>query len=284
MDTSNTQAIPFVPYNSSYDPNTQVFYTILQDGVTDVETKMMEIDVLRLLSVYQATSQAVQIGAAAVLLAAIFLMTRSEKRRSSVFCLNAISLLLVVVRGAFQLATVTGPFFEWWHWRTHTYRDMDGAKAISACGEASALLLTIAILSSLFVQVRIVCCNLSDVRRHIVNASNAIVLATAVAMRFTLAVLNIRWNILNMSAMTYSRFMLVGNMASAANITLVLSIAFSTVIFTAKLAAAIIARRSMGMKQFGPMQIIFVMGCQTMFTPRKRTLLLSHPLLSSRAS
>lgn len=277
MDGSDVEYIanPDLPFNRSFDPLSQSFYTILQDGESVIETPIADINELRMLSVWQASCQAVQIGAAVVLLAAIFLMTKPEKRRSSVFILNIISLFLVVVRGTFQIATVTGPFYEWWRWKTHVYFDLGNAKAVSACGEMSSLLLTIAILASLYVQVRIVCCNLSDARRYIINTANAIVIAAAVAMRLATTVMNIRHNVVDLSGTDFVAFIMMGKFASAANITLVLSIAFSTVIFTTKLASAIVSRRSMGITQFGPMQIIFIMGCQTMFTPRKH---LEQPL------
>lgn len=269
MDNEEPYApTPYATRNNSFDPFTQRFDIFLQDGISPIDTSITDIDVLLRLSVYQAISQAAQLGAAAVLTAAIFLMTSSEKRRSSVFILNAISLLLVVLRGIFQLSTIQGPFYEWFRWKTQQYIDMGNARAVSACSEATSVLLTIAILSSLYVQVSIVCCNLSDARRYIINISNALVIATAVAMRLTLGILNIKYNIM-MTDGNWHEFQMYGGFASAANITLVLAIAFSTVIFTAKLAFAIKARRSMGMKQFGPMQVIFVMGCQTMFTPRK---------------
>jgi pheromone alpha factor receptor len=38
-------------------------------------------------------------------------------------------------------------------------------------------------------------------------------------------------------------------------------------VFTYKLGHAIIQRRRLNMPQFGPMQIVFIMGCQTMFVP-----------------
>lgn len=234
-----------------------------------MSANIYDVDFLVSQSVFQAITAAIQLGAALVLFMTIFLMTRNEKRRSAVFCLNALSLLLAVCRGCFSLAILTGPLVEFWRWKTHTYRDVGNAKAISVCGETCSLLLTVAILMSLFVQVKIVCCNLSDARRYIVNITNGIVIGTAVSMRIAASVLTIRWNIIELGEVNYDKFILIGKTASAANITLVLSIAFSTVIFTAKLAAAIMARRSMGMKQFGPMQIIFVMGCQTMFTPRE---------------
>ena len=261
--------IPEVPTNPDFDPTRQFFWILLQDGKTLVETSVFDIDELRMVSVYQAASFAAQVGAASVLLAAIFLMTKSEKRRSSVFCLNALSLALVIIRGILSLESLTGPFYEFWSWKTHTYINVGDAEIISALSGVAGLLLTIAILLASFVQVRIVCCTLSDTRRYLINISNAIVISAAVAMRFALTVISIKWNTLDASNMDITRFNTMNKLGSAANITLVITIAFSTVIFTAKLASAIIARRSMGMKQFGPMQIIFVMGCQTMFTPRR---------------
>lgn len=269
MATDSVEDIPVVSSNASFDPFSQTFMIKLQDGRSEVVTGVLEINELRNLAVNQAITRATQLGAATVLLAAIFLMTRAEKRRSSVFCLNIISLLLVVMRSAVQLATMNGPLYEFWRWKTYTYILMGNSAEISACAEAFSLMLTIAVLVSLFVQVTIVCCNLSDARRYIINTSNGITIALAVAVRLALAVLNIRWNILNLGDGSFDEFSTLGKMASAANITLVISIAFSTVIFTGKLAAAILARRSMGMTQFGPMQIIFIMGCQTMFTPRE---------------
>ena len=38
-------------------------------------------------------------------------------------------------------------------------------------------------------------------------------------------------------------------------------------VFTYKLGYAIYQRRRLNMPQFGPMQIVFIMGCQTMFIP-----------------
>lgn len=254
--------------NTTFDPFTQPFWITMPDGTSTNVASIADIDLLRSVSVPQAICQAAQLGAAVVLLAAIALMTKPEKRRSSVFCLNAISLLMVALRAFFQLRTITGPLYEFYRWETQTYIDIGNATAISACAEVGTVLLTLVILSSLFVQVGIVCCTLSDARRYIINTSNAIVIALAVAMRLTVSIMNIRWNILQLSGPEYDQFQVVNKFASAANITLVLAIAFSAVIFTAKLALAILTRRSMGMTQFGPMQIIFVMGCQTMLTPR----------------
>jgi pheromone alpha factor receptor len=54
---------------------------------------------------------------------------------------------------------------------------------------------------------------------------------------------------------------------SATNVTLTVSICFFCVIFVTKLGFAIKQRRQLGVREFGPMRIIFIMGCQTMVVP-----------------
>lgn len=182
MDTEDYVSTD-VKVNDTFDPFTQTMTMLLQDGTTTIDVSPADIQYLRLVSAPQLISQGVQLGAAVVLFVAIFLMTSPEKRRSSVFYLNTASLLLVAVRAAFQLDTITGPLYEWYRWKTQAYDDIGNATTISACAEASNLLLTVAILAALYVQVSIVCCNLSNIRRRIINASNAIVITTAVSMR-----------------------------------------------------------------------------------------------------
>ena len=103
--------------------------------------------------------------------------------------------------------------------------------------------------------------------RRILDWTSAAAVLTAVGIRFALVILNIRWNILAVDTSTESQLATVQNLASAANIALMVNITFFSIIFCTKLAHAILQRRKMGMKQFGPMQIIFVMGCQTLVIP-----------------
>jgi pheromone alpha factor receptor len=53
----------------------------------------------------------------------------------------------------------------------------------------------------------------------------------------------------------------------SAHITQAVAVWVYAVIFTWKLGVAIVQRRRMRMTQFGPMQIIFIMGCQTLIVP-----------------
>ncbi len=56
-------------------------------------------------------------------------------------------------------------------------------------------------------------------------------------------------------------------LASATNITTTISVCVFCAMFVAKLGVAMKERKKLGIKQFGPMRVLFIMGCQTMFIP-----------------
>jgi pheromone alpha factor receptor len=265
--------------NASFDPWSQPFTIIMPDGVTPLIANMADIAMVQSNAVNTSIAQSIQIGAAVMLLVTLLLITKGEKMRSAVFLLNASSLLFVLLRGIIALCVTTGPLYDFYRYETADYIDMGNSKAVSVAGEVMSFLVTVTIQLSLVMQVRIVCCNLETWKSRIINTANIFAVFTAVAIRFALMVLNVDWNITHVGSETPAKFHTISKLASAANITLVISIAISAVIFCAKLGFAITARRSMGMTQFGPMQIIFVMGCQTMCTPRK---VVSSPIAHRR--
>ena len=254
--------------NSSFDPWNQEFTLTQPDGLSRFNSSVADINSVQQNAVYQSITQATQVGAGLILLLALMLITKPDKRRSFVFLFNALALLFVVLRGVLSLIVFTGPFYDFIRWELLYYDNLGHAKAVSAAAEVMTWFLTLTIELSLVLQVRIVCCNLSSIKRKVINIFNGLVAFTSVAIRFALMVMNIDWNIVHVETEMIWDFNKLSAFASATNITLVVSIGISAVIFCAKLAFAIQSRRSMGMKQFGPMQIIFVMGCQTMFTPR----------------
>lgn len=254
--------------NQTFNPLEQVFVIKAADG-TPVNVTVASIRTIQLTTVYTAIGMGTQIGAAAVLLIALFLMTKTDKRRSYVFLLNCLALVLVVARGIVECVSLTGPFSDWYRWMTYYYTGTGSAKAVSVSSEVLTFLLTAVIALSLVLQVRVVCCALEPWKRHPINVSNIVLTCAAVAVRFILMVMDCHWNIVNVETESRFHYELLSRFAEAANILLVISIGYSAIIFCGKLACAIDSRRSMGMKQFGPIQIIFIMGCQTMCTPRK---------------
>ena len=265
------------PVNNTFDPLNQSFAIFEPDGVTTFLSKLSDIRTIYQSGVRQAIGQGTQIGAALILLVALLLMTKTDKRRSFVFMLNGLALFFVVLRGIISCAVYTGPFYDFYRWELLYYTDIGNAKSVSAAGEVVTFLLTLVIELSLVLQVRIVCCTLDPRKRNPLNVLNSLVALAAVAVRFALMVVNIHWGIMHVESETVWQFERISMLASGTNITLVISIGISAVIFCTKLAFAIEARRSMGMTQFGPMQIIFVMGFQTMCTPRR----LQEPQLTS---
>ena len=280
----DTPIAPQYQINPAFDPWNQLVNITWPDGTTTVSVPLHDVMALQRSAVYQAISGGLQTGAAFLLLIVLLLVTNKEKRRSWVFILNVLALVFTIGRGVISFAVFDGPFFNFYRWILRYYDGTDDAKAVSAAGEVVTFLITVTIEMSLVLQVRIVCCNLTALQQLGINMLNMLVAFVVSALRFSLMVLNIAWAIEGIEQQTLRQFEMVSTLASAANITLVISIGISSVIFCAKLAFAIRSRRSMGMTQFGPMQIIFIMGCQTMCTPRKSIGSMKRAVLTSSQS
>lgn len=255
--------------NSSFNPFDQSFPLLYPNGDGYYDAWMGDIFLVQRNAVSQAITQSVQIGAVIILLIVLLLVTRKEKLLSMVFLVNAMALLFVALRGILGLCVVTGPLYNFYRYELGFYENIDTALAISAAGEVMSCLLTISIQFSLVFQVKIVTSGLDTWKRWGLIAMTCSAAFTSSSIRLALMALNIKWNILNVDNETKPQFDTLTRLASATNITLVITIGLSALIFTGKLWFAIRNRRSLGIKQFGPMQIIFVMGCQTMVTPRK---------------
>jgi pheromone alpha factor receptor len=255
--------------NASFDPWAQEITVLAPDGRTPLTFQYSAIMLVQNTAVYQSISTGLQVGASLILLLILLLITNKEKRRSVVYLLNSLALLIIVIRGIIMFVAITGPFFDFYRWISKYYTGLRDAKDLSISGEILTFMLVTTIEISLALQVRIVCCNLASLQQLAVNIINSLVVIVVCGIRFALMVVDIFWSIDGIEQETIAQFELTSRLASAANITLVISIGISTAIFCAKLAFAIESRRSMGMTQFGPMQIIFIMGCQTMVTPRE---------------
>jgi pheromone alpha factor receptor len=266
MGDSQTMATQI---SSKFNPFDQTFHLLYPNGQEVVTARMADIFLVQQQAVSQAITQAVQIGMCMILLVILLLVTRKEKLLSMVFLVNVLALLCVSLRGILALCVVTGPLYNFYRYEVGYYDNMGDAKTISTAGEVMSCLVTIFIQFSLVFQAKIVCSGLDTWKGIALVGINCVAALSSATIRFALMVLNIKWNILHVQDETQTQFDTLGTLASATNITLVISIGVSTLIFTGKLWFAIRNRRQLGMKQFGPMQIIFVMGCQTMFTPRK---------------
>lgn len=222
---------------------------------------MAELNFYRIFEVEHTINYASQFGASVILLVVLFLLTRREKRFSLIFCLNGICLFLNSVRSLLQCMFFTS---MWNHPYTNATQDYSfltaNSMATSIAASVMTALLLVFIMLSLTLQVHVVLVTTPKHQRFWIMVITATVALLAVGVRFGVTVLNAK----SIVSKDYNRFQRLVNLQ-----TIMQAIAIWTfcVIFTVKLGIAIRQRRKLRMKQFGPMQIIFIMGCQTMVLP-----------------
>ena len=192
----------------------------------------------------------------------MLLLTRPDKRTSSVFIMNAISLMLNIVRNVLLCLFFTSAFNESYAYFAGDYsRVPQSDYATSVTGTVFELLTLISIEISLCLQVRVVCVTLQRMNRMMIFCLSTIIALMAIGLRFAYMVKN---SILIMETMPLDSLYQLG---SVTNIATSISICWFSLVFVTKLGVALRARSKLGMGQFGSMQIIFIVGCQTLIIP-----------------
>ncbi|KAI4164392.1 MAG: hypothetical protein LQ342_002039 [Letrouitia transgressa] len=247
--------------SEDFDPFQQSFTLVLLDG-TPFNVTIPDLDDFVRYSVQISINYAAQLGASLIFLIVLLLLTKPEKRKSPVFILNSVALAINVVRNLLQCLYYTGPFSE-----IYTYFSQDYSR-VTASDYASqvtitvlSLLLLVCAELSLIMQVWVVCVTLRDLYKQGVTAFLVLVACLAVGFRFAFTIENAKL-ILSLNPPTSLNWL-----ASASNIVTTISICLFSAVFIIKLGFALEQRRQLGMNHFGPMQILFIMGCQTLLIP-----------------
>ncbi|KAJ5481242.1 Pheromone receptor 2 [Penicillium sp. IBT 31633x] len=203
-----------------------------------------------------------QFGASITLLVILLLLTHSDKRRSAVFILNAVALFLNSTRLLLQVIHFSTGFEQVYPYVSGDFSSVPwSAYAISIVAVVFTTLVIVCIEVSLVIQVHVVCSTLRRRYRHPILVLSILVALVPIGFRSA-------WMVVNCSAIVSLRHVI--NMwwiESATNICLTISISFFCVTFVTKLGFAIKQRQRLGVREFGPMKVIFVMGCQTMVIP-----------------
>lgn len=205
-----------------------------------------------------------QFGASLLLLIILALMTRPDRRKSAVCILNAGALLFNAARLLCMSLYFTSPFSDVYAFFAFDYsRVPDSAYANSILGVVFTLFLLICLEASLVIQVYVICTTTRPLYRHLVLAVSLVFALVAIGFRIAVVVENSQYIVdaIDFSPMVW--------LQSASNICITVSICFFSSVFIIKLGFAIRQRRQLGFKKFGPMQVIFIMGCQTMIVPGK---------------
>lgn len=244
-----------------FDPFSQEFTLLLADS-TPFHISVPELDEFILYNVQVCINYAAQLGGSLVILIVLLLLTKADKRKSPIVILNSICLALNIIRNVLQCLYFTGPFSETYAYFGQDYsRVPRSAYAISITATVLTFLLLVCVEISLMLQVRVVCVTLRHVYRQAIYAGSGLVALLAIGFRLALCVENSRYIV----ALTY--LTRLNWLESASNITTSISICWFCAVFVTKLVLALNERRKLGLGHFGPMQIIFIMGCQTLVVP-----------------
>ena len=247
--------------NTTFNPMLQPVSLQLQDGTFSNFT-VGDLDQFYLYSVQISINYAAQLGASLVLLVVILLATKPDKRTSPIFLINCTSLGLNFLRNLLNCVYFLGPFSEIYTVFSGDYsRVPNSAYSTSVAAIVFGFLLLVSVEASLMFQVHVVCLTLKKLHRNVIFCASLVVAGIAIAFRLGLCIRNTQeiWSGEDDISIQW--------LASASNITTSISICYFCLVFVVKLGLALRQRSKLGIRNFGPMQIVFIMGCQTLIIP-----------------
>jgi pheromone alpha factor receptor len=263
MSTNSPPTSAMIP-NPSFNPFTQILTILLPDGLTPVNTTLDQLDYFHHQSIEVSISKGVDLGASIILLFVLLLLTAPSKHRSPVFVANVAALACNVIRGVFKCVYLDSHMMDIYAQLTgDTQRIKPVDYGVSVAEAVFTWLTLLFVLASLLIQVRTVLLTLpSRWRRGVLVFLSLLGLAT-LALQMQETVVNIEL-ILAFSALAENDPVLLRAMAMS-----MASMSVFVLIFTAKLGVAMVRRRRVGVKRFGAMEVLIIMGCQTLVVPSK---------------
>lgn len=247
----------------SFDPYEQNITLTASDGST-MEIPLPYFDDYVQEGVVSCINYGCQLGATIVTFVLLCLLTRSKKRSSIVFCLNVTALLLNIFRLICQVLTYTSAWFETIAYFTGDIsRVTQGDFANSVLVSVMDALLQVVMEASLVTQTKVVATNMPRWQKAGVLAVSIGLAVTSIGFRMAQMVLESRLIVENKPFDEYIWLQKVNTILTTT------SIIYFSVVLICKLGYTIYRRKQLGVRQFNPMQIIFIMGCQTMIVPGK---------------
>lgn len=205
-----------------------------------------------------------QLGACAAILVILLMLTKQEKRRTTVFALNSLALLFNITGCLLECLYYTGSWYSPYAYLTSDYSMVSAsAHSVSIAPGIFVILVVLCLEASLVLQVSVVCVTFSSAQRLAINIASGLVAGITVGFRVAQVAINIKCNIDAAAEACGNNQWLANAMA----ITQTVSICYFSAVFCGKLGWSLHQRRKMGMTQFGPMQIIFIGGAQTLVVP-----------------
>lgn len=260
---------------ANIDPWNQTF-PISDENGNILDVSMAEVSLRQFYITSSAINYGTQIGASFMLLLVLLLLTKASKRRSRIFLVNGFCLLINTIRCILLACLLTSNWYDPYTQLSGDYsRITDANIAVSVATVMLTLVVTLLVFVSLALQVWVVCITTNPLRRGVIMAITTIVGVVALGYRIALAVFNVQAVLTKTEMGPHERFI------SDCYVVQAVAIWVYSCVFTYKLGNAICQRRRLNMPQFGPMQIVFIMGCQTMIIPGTLNITLAWSLLTS---
>lgn len=249
-----------------FDPYTQNVTLHRADG-TPFEVPVGQVDYFVQYGIKICINYGSQIGASIILLIVLLTLTKPEKRYSPVFFLNSSALVFNICRLICMATFFTTEFCKAYPFLSNDFSSVPLSAYInSVLGVILTFLLLICIEISFILQTQVICSTLRNVYQRIIFWASMLMALVPIGFRFAFVIQN---SILIMGAEAFTSYTWL---QSATNIVITISICFFSAIFVIKLGYTIRQRRKLGVRKFGPMQVIFIMGCQTMIVPGKHSI------------
>jgi pheromone alpha factor receptor len=252
-----------VPPN--FDPWNQILSITVPDGNggwVAVPINMNDFNDYRIYGFRLAISYGAGFGVSFLLLFVLLLLTKTEKRKSFVFLLNSASLLTNTIRCLLWCFWVTGNFYDpYTVMAQNRGRLTPGDFASFITINIFGVIVLALVFMSLSLQVWIVCVTTPPLQRSIIMGTTTLVACVSFAFRLMAVYWSTKLTLADEGQESISQLKEVSYILQS------LSIWLFSCAFTYKLGHGILQRRRLNMPQFGPMQIVFIMGCQTMFIP-----------------
>ncbi|KAH7380348.1 fungal pheromone mating factor STE2 GPCR-domain-containing protein [Phaeosphaeria sp. MPI-PUGE-AT-0046c] len=244
-----------------FDPWAQPIVLFNADG-SNMTVSMEYFDMYRLYTARLALTDGAQVGATVTLLLVLLLLTGAEKRRSHIFITNALCLLTNAIRcillSCWTTSTIWHPYAQISGDSSHIKR---GDQATVIAQSVLTLIVTVLVMASLSLQVWVVCITTAPMHRYIIMGTMTVVACIATGFKFAMVIIISKQTLEFQSLWNYKKIL------TGSYVTQAMAIWLFSCVFTYKLGYAIVQRRKLKMPQFGPMQVVFIMGCQTMLIP-----------------
>ncbi|QDS76214.1 hypothetical protein FKW77_008481 [Venturia effusa] len=249
----------FLPSENGYN---QTITLLFPDG-SPFNISMSDLIKMSNANIGMGLSYGIQIGFASLMLIVTLLLSQKGKRRSLIFFCNVAALVLDIPVSALMAGWLSSIWNNPYVYFTHdTSRITTGNIIASIMPQPLKLFEIMAIQLSLFIQVRVILGTCRAYIRRMILAVLFTIASICIAMEIGLAVINAKSIVLMADPSPIQP-----QLAQAANITWCIFVASAMFVFVWKLAYALKNRRNLGIMTFGPMQVIFIMGAQTMIAP-----------------